>query len=142
MAALLPAAEQQLFARMPVFDQRHCLDVCQTLERGGYTDPMLLRAALIHDIGKIDDQGQPIPLAYYGLFVVLRKLAPWLYQRAAADGRGLLRPFAVHATHEQRSAESAATAGCSPELVAVLRDYAAKQPTWAAQALAWADDSN
>ena len=73
VACLLSPGEQQLFARMPRFDQRHCLDVCRTLARAGYDDPLLLRAALIHDCGKVGDDGHTIPLLYYGLFVVSKK---------------------------------------------------------------------
>jgi hypothetical protein len=139
---LLTPAEQRLFWRMPRFDQRHCLDVLQTLRQSGQTDPLLLRAALLHDCGKVDDQGRPIPLLYYGLFVVLRRAAPGLFARAARDGRGPLRPFAVHAAHEQRSAALAAAAGSPPALVAILQDYAARRSTPETRALAWADDQN
>lgn len=141
-ARLLSPAELRLFARMPRFDQRHCLDVCRTLERGGYDDPLLLRAALIHDCGKVDDDGRPIPLIYYGIFVVAQRLAPSLYRRAARDGRGPLRPFAVHAAHDERAARMAAQAGSPPGLVAILRDYGARRATAQASALRWADEQN
>src|SRR5439155_16099509 len=79
VAATLSPAELRLFERMPQHDQRHCLDVYRLLLRGGYDDPLLLRVALLHDCGKVDDQGRPIPLPYYGLFVVLTRAAPALY---------------------------------------------------------------
>ena len=142
VAGLLGPGELPLFERMPRFDQRHCLDVYQTLVRGGYGDPPLLRAALIHDCGKVDDDGRTIPLPYYGLFVILKKLAPRLYERAARCGRGLLRPFAVHAVHDERSALLAAAAGSPPEVVAILRDYAVRRVTERTAALAWADEEN
>ena len=78
VAAVLSPAELRLFERMLRHDQRHCLDVYQLLVGGGYADPLLLRAALLHDCGKVDDNGRPIPLLYYGLFVVLKRLAPVL----------------------------------------------------------------
>ncbi|HWQ14714.1 MAG TPA: hypothetical protein VNL77_18090 [Roseiflexaceae bacterium] len=138
----LSDGELLLFERMPVFDQRHCLDVYHTLVRNGYTDPLLLRAALIHDCGKVDDDGTSIPLPYYGIFVVLKALAPQLYARAAANGRGLLRPFAIHARHEGRSAALAEALGSPPEVVAILRDYAARNATARSTALHWADEQN
>jgi len=138
----LGPGELMLFERMPRCDQRHCLDVCRTLRAGGYDDPLLLRAALLHDCGKVDDDGRPIPLLYYGIFVVLRRRAPALYERAARAGRGLLRPFAIHAAHEQRSARLAAAAGSSAELVAILNDYADRRPTAQTEALRWADEQN
>src|SRR5689334_14178602 len=59
---VLDAGELRLFERMPRFDQRHCLDVYWTLLRAGYWDGLLLRAALIHDCGKVADDGRTIPL--------------------------------------------------------------------------------
>ncbi|MBC8163340.1 MAG: hypothetical protein H7Z42_19185, partial [Roseiflexaceae bacterium] len=81
---LLHAREVALFERMAAFDQRHCLDVCLTLLRGGHQDPAVLRAALLHDVGKVDEAGRPIPLLYYGIFVVLKKFAPALYWRMSS----------------------------------------------------------
>src|SRR5215212_3183297 len=79
VARTLSRAELALFERMPRYDQRHCLDVCITL-----------RAALLHDCGKVGDDGRPIPLMYYGAFVVILRLAPALYRWAARVGRGPL----------------------------------------------------
>jgi hypothetical protein len=139
---LLDPGELRLFERMARFDQRHCLDVYHTLIQAGHGDPLLLRAALIHDCGKVADDGRTIPLLYYGLFVVLKRFAPPLYRRAADTGRGLLWPFAVHAAHEQRSSLLAEMVGSPPELVAILRDYAAHRVTECTTALAWADERN
>jgi len=136
---LLGPGELRLFECMPRFDQRHCLDVYHTLVDGGYTDPLLLRAALIHDCGKVDDAGRAIPLLYYGLFVIAKRFAPALYCWAARDGRGLLWPFAVHAAHDERGALLAAAAGSPAELVAILRDYGARRATAQTAALLWAD---
>jgi len=138
----LPYGELLLFERMSRFDQRHCLDVYHTLVLGGHDDPLLLRAALLHDCGKVADDGRAIPLLYYGVFVILKKFAPALYQRAAHDGRGPLWPFAVHATHEERGALLAEAVGSPPELVATLRDYAARRVNERTAALFWADEQN
>ena len=139
VAAVLSPAELRLYERMPQYDQRHCLDVYRLLLRGGYDDSLLLRVALLHDCGKVDDHGRPIPLPYYGLFVVLQRVAPALYALAARDGRGPLRPFAIHAAHDERSAHMAEAAGSPPELVATLRDYAERRITDRTRALSWAD---
>ena len=139
---LLDPGELRLFERMPRFDQRHCLDVYHTLARAGHDDPLLLRAALIHDCGKVADDGRAIPLIYYGLFVVLKRFAPSLYRHAADDGSGLLWPFTIHSAHEQRSALLAEMVGSPPELVAILRDYAARRVNDRTAALVWADERN
>jgi hypothetical protein len=140
VASALSVPELRLFERMPQHDQRHCLDVYRLLRRGGYDDSLLLRAALLHDCGKVDDAGRPIPLLYYGLFVVLKRVAPALYAWAARNGRGPLRPFAIHAAHDERSARMAESAGSPPELVATLRDYAERRITERTRALSWADN--
>ena len=139
---LLDPGELRLFERMSRFDRRHCLDVYHTLTRAGHDDPLLLRAALIHDCGKVADDGRTIPLVYYGLFVVMKRFAPALYRRAAGDGRGPLWPFAVHAAHEQRAAQLAEIVGSPPELVAILRDYAERRVNQRTAALMWADEHN
>lgn len=139
---LLSQPELMLFRRMPVFDQRHCLDVYTTLVGNGYYDPALLRAALLHDCGKVDDQGRTIPLIYYGIFVVMKRLTPWLYTWLAGWSWGPFRPFGVHAAHDLRSASMVAAAGSDPALVEILRDYATRRMTGPVQALAWADEQN
>jgi hypothetical protein len=139
---LLDPGELHLFERMSRFDQRHCLDVYHTLVRGGHTDPLLLRAALIHDCGKVADDGRTIPLIYYGLFVLVQRLAPELYQRAAHAGGGLLWPFPIHAAHAERSAWLARLVGSPPELVGILDDYAAQRANAYTTALGWADQQN
>jgi hypothetical protein len=142
VAQALTPAELALFERMPRYDQRHCLDVYLALRGGGHSDPLLLRAALLHDCGKVGDDGRPLPLLYYGLFVVLQRLAPGLYRWGARVGRGPLRHFAVHAAHDERGAAMAAAAGSPPELVAILRDYGARRITPQTRALGWADRQN
>lgn len=141
-AGLLSAGELQLFRCMPRFDQRHCLDVMQTLRHAGHHDRSLLAAALLHDVGKVGDDGKAIPLVYYGVFVVVQKLAPSMYKYAAASGRGLLRPFAQHASHERRAVHLAIAAGSAPEVVAILQDYAEQRETEVTRLLAWADGLN
>jgi hypothetical protein len=44
--------ELAAFGRMSAADQRHSLEVYYTLVREGKTHPDLLKAALLHDIGK------------------------------------------------------------------------------------------
>jgi hypothetical protein len=142
VAQTLTPGERRLFERMARFDQRHCLDVYRTLLRGGYDDPVLLKAALLHDAGKVADDGRRIPLIYYGLFVVLRRLLPGIYDLAARSGRGPLWPFAVHATHEQHGTRLLVGAGSSAELVATLRDYGERRETARTRALLWADEQH
>lgn len=142
VGSVLSPAELRLFGRMPRYDQRHCLDVYATLVRAGYDDSLLLRAALLHDCGKVGDDGRPIPLLYYGIFVILLRFAPALYDLAVRSGRGPLRHFAIHAAHEQRSAMLVEQAGGSVEVASILRDYAARCTTKQTASLYWADELN
>lgn len=139
---LLPPDQQALFRRMPRFDQRHSLDVYHTLLAQGCTDALVLRAALLHDCGKVDDDGRAIPLIYYGIFVIMRRFTPELYHRAARHGRGLLRPFAIHAQHDRRSALLVAATGGPTELVALLDDYGMGRTSAQVRALQQADEAN
>lgn len=142
LVRLLSPGELWLFERMPRFDQRHCLDVYHTLLRAGYDNPALLKAALLHDCGKVSNDGRPIPLIYYGIFVILQAFAPQLYRWATRYGRGPLWPFAIHAVHERRSARLATAAGCDLSVVTILDDYAEGRATPLTAALHWADNQN
>jgi hypothetical protein len=142
IATFLDPAEQYLFERMPLFDRRHCLDVYHTLVQADHTSPQLLKAALLHDCGKVDDNGRHIPLVYYGVFVIMKALAPQLYWRAVEHGQGLLRPFRIHAHHDERSAWLVEQVGGDPELVVILRDYGGKSALLETRLLAWADKQN
>lgn len=141
LTTFLSKRELQLFERMPRFDQRHSLDVYHTLARAGHTDPALLKAALLHDCGKVDDDGRSTPLIYYGVFVILQRLAPSLYRWAARNGRGIMRPFAIHAQHDQRGALLIEQAG-SADVATIVRDYGEGRRTAQTAALSWADHLN
>jgi len=140
--AWLTPAELRLFESMPVYDQRHCLDVFTTLHESGQDDAFLLRAALFHDCGKVDEGGRPMPLLWYVAASALKRIAPRLYQALAASGRGPLRPIRTYAEHAWRGALLAAAAGCPAEIVATIRHYHDDAPTGRAALLQWADEQH
>ena len=132
----LPPAQVALYHRMARSDQRHCLDVYTTLIRAGYRDEDLLRAALLHDVGKTAggrSGGMPMTVLHRVAIVLLQAygtrasgtqgIGPRWLARLAADGRGWKAPFAVHARHAQAGAEWAAEAGCAPAVVALIRAH-------------------
>lgn len=138
-AAALAPGELRLFAAMPCYDQRHCLDVHRTLLEAGHHDPLLLRAALFHDCGKLDDAGRPMALPWY-IAATLLKRVPGLYlaaARLAPQG-----PIATYAAHAWRGARMAREAGSPPEIVMALRHYHDPAPTGRAALLKWADEQN
>ena len=142
VAQHLTNCELVLFQKMAPFDQRHCIDVYTTLVRNGCQDSTLLRASLLHDCGKVDDNGRPIPLVYYGVFVVLKRFMPELYTFAASKSHGICSPFAIHNTHELRSVQLLQAAGGSSDIVSLLQDYADHRQTPQTYALQWADNQN
>ncbi|MBX0327937.1 hypothetical protein K2Z83_09645 [Oscillochloris sp. ZM17-4] len=141
VARTLSAGERRLFERMPTYDQRHCLDVYQTLVDAGQRAPLLLRAAIVHDCGKVDDDGQTMGLGWYIVATILKHM-PGLYLALARGGRGPLRPLHVYAEHAWRGARMAAEAGSPPEIVHALRHYHDPAPTGMAATLKWADEQH
>ncbi len=137
VAARLSPGELRLFQAMPLYDQRHCFDVYQTLVEAGHHDEVLLRAAIIHDCGKLDDAGRPMALGWYGLATLLKTL-PALYLAVARLGG----PVAIYADHAWRGARMAEAVGASPELCRILRHYHDPAPTGLAALLKWADEQH
>lgn len=136
----LSAAQVALFRSMPRCDQRHCLDVFYALRDGGYGNETLLRAALIHDVGKSAGR---LPIWHRVAVVLLDRFWPGRLSSLAAHGQGWKAPFVVHAQHARLGAQWAAEAGCSPQVVALIRAHhepGAEEKRLAA--LQWADTNN
>lgn len=142
VARLLAPGELPLFEAMPAYDQRHCLDVFYTLREAGHDDILLLRAALFHDCGKVDDDGTPMSLPWYIAASLLKALAPPLYRVLAASGRGPLRHLRVYAEHAWRGSRMAMRAGSPPTIVQAIRHYHDERPTGMAAQLKWADEQH
>ena len=120
IGALTPQA-QALFRRQARQDQRHAMEVYQALVRAGETDPDLLAAALLHDVGKA---AAWLPPWRRAVVVLLDRLAPRLLARwSAGEARGWRRPWVVHARHPEIGACWAQEAGCSPLTVALIRRH-------------------
>jgi len=128
-ATFLGPALWALFDSMCRRDQRHCLDVYQALRRQGCRDEELLKAALLHDIGKGRSAGAQVRLWHRVGYVLLAALAPGLLERLAHNG-GL---GALH-HHAERGALLAAEAGAPQAVVALIRHH---EDRW----LQTADDS-
>lgn len=138
--ARLSAGQAALFRRMARCDQRHCLDVYYTLYQAGHRGNALLQAALIHDAGK---SAGGLTVWHRVAVVLLGRFAPAWMARLAADGRGWKTPFAVHARHAHTSAQWATQAGCDPDIVALICEHHAPEPTdKQLAALKWADEQN
>jgi hypothetical protein len=126
-AALLNPAALALFRRMSVDERRHSLRVLSGVRAAGGSDPGLLAAALLHDVGKTRARlwlwERPLP-------VLARALAPSLAERWGQGApRGWRRAFVVAAQHAAWGAELAAAAGCSDVTVALIRHHQAPVQT-------------
>jgi hypothetical protein len=147
---LLSSSQAQLFFKLPLFEQRHALNVCQTLVKAGFgNDRELLQAALLHDVGKTDFLNQRhVPLWGKVANVLLRKVGgPALVAKLAQPNPQSWRYiFYLQHQHETRSAQLAQEAASSKRVVALVGGCKSNtqtcHPDSAALALQWADDQN
>lgn len=119
LGGLLTAQQRALFDAMAPVDQRHCLAVARALAAEGYSQPDMLRAALIHDAGKATAR---IALWERVAHVLLSRFAPSAAGRvgspqAGGFGHGLF----VLAHHAALSAGLAEQAGFPPATIGLLR---------------------
>ena len=120
ICTLTPEA-QVLFRHQAAQDQRHGLAVYHALRQAGHTNPHLLAAALLHDVGKAAARLRAWQRA---VIVFLDRFAPRLLARLSqGEPRGWRRPFVVHARHPEVGARWAREAGCSPLTVALIRRH-------------------
>jgi hypothetical protein len=109
-AGYLAPGELALFSRMEPADQRHTAGVLRSLQRAGIEDRALLKAGLLHDVGK---SRRKLSVAHRTVAVVLRavfgRLPSFLVWQ---DEGGILAPFYVLENHPRLGACMLARAGC------------------------------
>lgn len=117
----LSTVQLVLFRRMQPSEQAHAFQVLERLRASGQSDPDLLSAALLHDVGKILS-----PLSVWDrVWIVLgRRLFP-RQAEGWAQGlpRGLRRPFVVAAQHPEWGARLAAEAAAAARTVELIQRH-------------------
>lgn len=120
---VLSPRERALFEGLSPADRAHALRVADRLRRAGYDDDAgvtrdLLKAALLHDIGKA---GQGVHLPHRIAHVVLRGLAPAWQAHIAAQRHGWHQPFFALAHHAELGAELLTGAGSDWLTISLVR---------------------
>jgi hypothetical protein len=156
---MLSEPERALFTRFSFSDQWHSYRVFCTLRAVGRMEPELLKAALLHDVGKTKS---PLTIWERTLIVVLGRLMPC---RTAEWGKGGMdkyqlsivncqlewwrRPFVVKQRHPEWGAAMVELAGSRPLVVSLVRRHQDALPEQPASTedqllalLQWADDQN
>lgn len=119
--AYLGPTERELFFRQRLADQRHGIDLGARLRRDGFDDPDLIRAALLHDVGKsIERLPVACRVAYSACAAYAPTAARWLAEANRARWR---RPFYLARHHARLGANAARQAGCSPRVVALIAGH-------------------
>ncbi len=146
----LSPAEWSLFCKFPNEDQQHSYRVWRLLRQSGYDHPSLLKAALLHDVGKINS---PLNVIDRSIGVLGQLLIPsWARRwgtRPLAESTRWQLPFVVRRQHARWGMELLRSAGSDPltiELVGAHQDPAPSTMDPETQKLLsflkWADDQN
>ena len=111
---------------MPAFDQQHLCRVANHLRENGVTDPDVIVAGLLHDIGKFDGVTS-VKLTDRVGKVVLKRFAPGTLQKAAASyPGGHFDGLALTVRHPELGAEIARELGCSERTCWLIRHHEAE----------------
>jgi hypothetical protein len=103
-------------------DQRHAARVARSLLAEGARDPDLIVAALLHDLGKVDPQGEGrVTVAHRVAKVLLARLSPGTWARlSATPSPGFARGCYLLQHHPALGAAWAAALDVSPRARALI----------------------
>jgi len=117
----LSSSQIVLFRRMHSAEQIHAWQVLNRLTDSGLTNPHLLTAALLHDVGKIL---VPLSLADRVVIVLGKRFFPRRVQKwSESSPTGLRRPFVTAVQHPAWGADLVEQTGASPQTVAFIRHH-------------------
>lgn len=127
----LTDSERRLFARMSNPDRRHAIRVARRVDAALRTDlpdrTVVLRAALLHDIGKVASG-----LRTYGRVVATLSGAVGgrSYAEVWQDTRGFTRRVGLYLRYPELGAEMLAVAGSDPRVIAWAREHHLDEASW------------
>lgn len=117
----LAPAQVDLFQRLQPGEQRHAWQVLERLKEAGETDPDLLAAALLHDVGKVK---YPLSTRERVAIVLGQRFFPGAAARwGRGEARGFFRPFVVAALHPAWGAKLAQEAGVTQRTLELIRRH-------------------
>jgi putative nucleotidyltransferase with HDIG domain len=126
----LNANEMKLFMAMDIPTQKHCLNVAYTCQRlsVGQTNidsNTLLRAALLHDCGKLAGE---VKTWHRVIIVLFDKLLPKLSDKLTKCGKNgscgsLGQAFLIKSIHSARGAQYAKQTGVESQVVTLIREH-------------------
>ncbi len=114
-ARWLSPSERALFQRMQRPDQIHCARVARWLLAEGEADEIIVRAALLHDVGKARYRLGVVHRTLYVLLAPLFRAFPPLFMGASGESHWWM-PYYVIANHPRLGASMLAQAGCDERL--------------------------
>lgn len=122
----LGPAQYARFMELPAFDQQHLCRVAIHLRTNGVTEPDVIVAGLLHDIGKFDGE-RCVRLCDRVGKVVMKRISPSLLQRVAARyPDGPLTGLALTVRHPEIGARIAGELGCSERTCWLIRNHEAE----------------
>jgi hypothetical protein len=136
LATWLSPTQLALFESMHPADRRHGLDVVASLRAADVVSTDALVAGLLHDAGKGRTGVWPRVAFSLG-----DRYGHWIW-RVAAFLPGFGSALERLRTHAERSADLAATAGCSPRTVELIRNQEAAVDLEFGELLRLADEAN
>ncbi|MGH9174366.1 MAG: HDIG domain-containing metalloprotein [Vicinamibacterales bacterium] len=129
LRALLSSEGQwRLLERLTPFDRAHHLRVYQILVNAGHDDAHLLRAALLHDVGKADERGRANAL-HRSVYVLARRFAPAVLPAIARRGKPLTHGLFLTGRHAVIGATMARGAGAPERTCELIARHGESPPT-------------
>jgi hypothetical protein len=119
--SVLTIPQMRLFEQLQPSEQVHSINICRRLIQQGETQPDLLVAALLHDVGK---SRYPLHAWDRALIVMANAIFPEKTKTwGQGQPQGWQRAFVVAQRHPTWGAEMAAGAGASPLTVTIIQRH-------------------